>query len=180
MSEEQATQNQDLRPLAGLDIDHIKVKPGNQLWKKAIENRKFLGPVPSPEALAQIVSDYFEWLEDNPINEAKLVTYEGVSNLEDIPKMRAPTLYGLCAFIGIHRDTWGSWRRGDDRTELRQVVEWAEQVMAEWKFTGAAAGVLNPVIITRDLGLADKQEVTSPDGSMTPVVQYQLPSNGRD
>lgn len=32
------------------------------------------------------------------------------------------------------------------------------------KFTGAAADLLNPMIISRDLGLADKSELSGPDG----------------
>ena len=38
----------------------------------------------------------------------------------------------------------------------------------EQKFTGAAAGLLNPNIIARDLGLADKTDHASSDGSMSP------------
>lgn len=172
MSDEPQMTLPELRP-------EYQFQPGNELWKKSIENRKKRSRLSDPETLVEILCEYFQWLVDNPINESKLVTYEGVSTLEDIPKMRSPTMPGLCAYLGIHRDTWGSWRRGQDRKEMSDVVEWAEQVMYEWKFTGAASGVLNPMMVSRDLGLADKQEVTSPDGSMTPVVQYHLPDNGR-
>jgi hypothetical protein len=41
-------------------------------------------------------------------------------------------------------------------------------VIYEQKFTGAAADLLNPNIIARDLGLADKQDHQSSDGTMTP------------
>lgn len=165
--------------IASLRPPH-QFQPGNTLWQKSIENRKRLGKFPDASALLEMVCEYFQWLEDNPLNESKLVTYEGSSTLEEIPKMRAPSMPGLCAFLGIHRDTWGSWRRGDDRVELKDVVEWAEQVMYDRKFSGAASNLLNPMLVARELGLSEKQEVTSPDGSMTPVVQYQLPSNGRD
>lgn len=180
MSEEQNQAGEaESGTIASLPLPY-QFQPGNTLWKKSIENRKKLGKFPGPHAVLELVCEYFEWVEDNPLQESKLVTYEGLSNLEQIPKMRAPSMPGLCAFLGIHRDTWGSWRRGDDRVELKDVVEWAEQIMYDRKYSGAAAGLLNPMMIARDLGLSEKQELTSPDGSMTPVVQYQLPDNGRD
>ena len=40
--------------------------------------------------------------------------------------------------------------------------------MTNQKFMGAAADLLNANIISRDLGLADKKDHTSSDGSMTP------------
>lgn len=180
MSEENAQSDEDAGGTIGSLPLPYQFQPGNTLWQRSVENRKRMGKFPGPHAVLELVCEYFKWLEDNPLNEAKLVTYEGVSNLENIPKMRAPSMPGLCAFLGIHRDTWGSWRRGDDRPELKDVVEWAEQVMYDLKFTGAASNLLNPMLVARELGLSEKQEVTSPDGSMTPVVQYQLPSNGRD
>lgn len=40
------------------------------------------------------------------------------------------------------------------------VITQAEAVIYEQKFTGAAADLLNPNIIARDLGLADKKELS--------------------
>src|SRR5699024_5716674 len=86
---------------------------------------------------------------------------------ESLPKMRAMTLDGLCLFLDIDSETWRRWRSDND---FCGVVSRAEQVIRDQKFSGAAAELLNPNIIARDLGLKDSSahEHSSPDGSMTP------------
>ena len=81
--------------------------------------------------------------------------------------MRAMTIDGLCLFLDIDLKTWANWRNDND---FFPVVARAETVIRSQKFAGAAADLLNPNIIARDLGLKDvaSHEHTSPDGSMTP------------
>lgn len=80
--------------------------------------------------------------------------------------MRAMTIDGLCLFLDIDVKTWANWRSQED---FIPVVARAESVIKSQKFAGAAADLLNANIIARDLGLADKQDHTSSDGSMTPM-----------
>lgn len=149
--------------------DAVSVGMSNgQMWRKSLRNMIFAKKVQTPEELLYKLCEYFDGLDKNPVYSAQLVSFEGNSTLEPVPKMRVPTLAGICTHLGIHRDTWGAWRRGEYRPEFRKIVQWAEEIMADAKFVGAAAGLLNPMIISRDLGLSDKREVTSPDGSMTP------------
>lgn len=139
-----------------------KFTRGNRAWKRRIhENFK---KIKKPEELMAMVCEYFQWLEDNPLMEGQIKSFEGSHTIEELPKMRAPTLAGLCAHLGIHRDTWGAWRRGERCPEFATVVEWTEQIMYDEKFTGAAAGLLNPMIIVRDLGLSEKNELTGANG----------------
>jgi hypothetical protein len=83
--------------------------------------------------------------------------------------MRAMTFNGLCIFLDIDRKTWDLYR---EREEYAAVCARVDGVIREQKFTGAAAGLLNPVIIARELGLADKQEVSGPDGK--PIETREL------
>lgn len=136
---------------------------GNELWKLAASRVLRKPMYEDPQVLLIEVCGYFNWLTENPLHEAKLVSYEGVSNIESVPKMRAATLDGLLLYLGIARETWGSWRRGS-QPALSDVILYAEQFIREQKFTGAAAGLLNPMIIARDLGLAEKAEHSGPDG----------------
>lgn len=69
-------------------------------------------------------------------------------------------------FLGIDRDTWSNYKKRDD---FFGVTTRAESIIYEQKFTGAAADMLNPNIIARDLGLADRKDHSSTDGSMSPV-----------
>lgn len=139
---------------------------GNQFWKaRAKHGRDKL--FASAELLWESCCEYFQWVEDNPLWEDKATQYQGVA--VDIPvcKMRAMTIGGLCIFLDIDRSTWTEWKSDKD---FSAIVTRAEAVIFEQKFAGAAADLLNPNIIARDLGLKDvaAHEHTSPDGSMTP------------
>lgn len=151
----------------------FKFSAGNELWRKCLDygvkERKFENP---DDLLRQIVS-YFNWVQENPLYEAKLVSYEGESNVESLPKMRATTLSGMCLYIGLHRDTWGRWRRGE-RKDLKDIIEFAESYMFNHKFEGAAAGLLNPNIIARDLGLAERTELTGPNGGPIQTITSEM------
>lgn len=134
---------------------------GNRFW----EARSSAGPKPKfagPDPLWAACCEYFEWSENNPLNEAKAFAYEGQVTVERLPKMRAMTLIGLCMFLDISRETWNEWR--SSRPDLSDVTTRAEAVIYRQKFEGASAGLLVPSIIARDLGLAEKTELTGKDG----------------
>lgn len=135
--------------------------PGNQIWKR----RKTTGYAPkfqTAEELAEACCEYFQWVEDNPLWEEKPFAYEGVVTFENVAKPRVMTIQALCTFIGVTPPTWGNWRR--DRPDLKEVLDWAESVIYCNKFEGASAGLYNANIIARDLGLADKNELSGPNG----------------
>ena len=138
---------------------------GNQFWlARAAHGRDKI--FSSPDHLWESCCEYFQWVEDNPLIEMKPFAYQGVVTQEEIPKMRAMTLTGLCLFLDISAQTWRDYRALED---FIGVIAQAESVIYEQKFTGAAADLLNANIISRELGLADKQDLTSSDGSMTPT-----------
>ena len=68
--------------------------------------------------------------------------------------MRTMSIEGLSVFLGIVRNTWKGYAAKD---EFLTVCEYVDQVMYDYKLTGASAGLLNPSIIQRDLGLVDKK-----------------------
>lgn len=133
---------------------------GNRFW----EARSSHGRKPifeSPDALASACVEYFQWVEDNPLYEDKLIAFQGVATHEPVAKMRAMTIGGLCVFLDIAKRTWDDYR---SRQDFLPVVESVENVIRAQKFEGAAADLLNANIIARDLGLADKAELTGKDG----------------
>lgn len=135
--------------------------PGNRFW----EIRSSHGRNPkfkNPDDLWTACCEYFQWVEDNPLWEDKLVTFQGSASHEPVAKMRAMTIDGMCLFLDIETSTWREWRAS--RKDLSAVITRAEQVIRQQKFAGAAADLLNPNIIARDLGLADKSELSGPDG----------------
>jgi len=102
-------------------------------------------------------SEYFEWVETNPLWEGKVAQYEGCPVEMQIPKMRAMTLVGLARFLHIDRDTWYAYARHSDFSDICKVIE---DIIYDQKFVGATAGLLNASIIQRDLGLVDKKELS--------------------
>lgn len=119
--------------------------------------------------LAQACQEYFDWCEENPFWEAKAFSFQGESWIEKVPRMRVPTLTGLQAFIGVNDQTWREWRTEKTVKHLSGIVSYIDQIIYDQKFTGAAAGVLNPTVIIRDLGLKDQSAVDNrmqnPDGT---------------
>ncbi|MDE9557511.1 DNA-packaging protein [Xenorhabdus bovienii] len=128
---------------------------GNRFW----EARSSHGRKPIFESPAQLwvaCTEYFEWVEENPLYEMKAFSFQGKVTQEALPKMRAMTLTGLCLFLDISEDTWRLYRAREDFIE---VTTRAEKIIYDQKFSGAAADLLNANIIARDLGLKEQQQV---------------------
>lgn len=134
--------------------------PGNQLWKRRKTHgrpKKFA----TPAALWKAACNYFKWCEQNPIWEQVLVTNRGDYRRVNVPHMRAMTIGGLCFYLGISDVTYLKYR---SRKGFDEVCSSIDAVIYEQKLTGAAAGLLNPLVIVRELGLKEKSEVTGKDG----------------
>lgn len=128
---------------------------GNAFWEaRSSHGRKPL--FASPEDLWTACCEYFEWVEANPLYEAKAFAYQGTVTLQGLPKMRAMTISGLCIFLDIGIQTWHDYRAKEDFSEVTMRVA---EIIRTQKFQGAAADLLNPNIIARDLGLTDKSEI---------------------
>lgn len=151
--------------------------PGNQFWKartKHGRDRLFA----SADLLWEACCEYFQWVEDNPLFEMKPFAYQGVVIQEPVAKMRAMTMDGLCLFLDIEYETWRTWR--NEKNDYSVVVSRADKVIRDQKFSGAAADLLNPNIIARDLGLTDKRESDDESQEAAPVrviIQVEDASN---
>jgi len=137
---------------------------GNQFWKARSSHGR--GKIfETQEQLWDASCEYFQWVEDNPLYEAKAFSFKGESWIESLPKMRAMTIQGLCFFLGIDQDTLLAY---GNREDFIGVVREIKGVIYDQKFAGASADLLNANIIARDLGLIDKKDLSSSDGSLSP------------
>ena len=158
-------------PLEGKNPHNGHFAAGNRFW----EARASCGPKPKfakPDDLWNACVEYFKWVDDNPLIEKKLVSFQGVSTIEALPKMRAMTIGALCTFLDIRHATWNEWRKSRD--DLADVIEKVDAVIFAQKFEGAAADMLNGSIIARDLGLADKREHTGAGGGPIQTVTTSM------
>lgn len=136
----------------------------NRFWKaRSSHGRK--PTFPKPHILWNACVEYFNWNEDNPLQEEKVFHTNGIITYAEVSKMRAMTISGLCIYLDICEDTWANYRAKED---FFGVVTRAEKIIYNQKFSGAAADMLNPNIIARDLGLKDKQEIEQTIDDKTP------------
>jgi hypothetical protein len=148
---------------------------GNQFWKaRAKHGRSKI--FSSPNQLWLAACEYFQWVEDNPLKESKLVSFKGKSVIEEVPLMRAMTMEGLTRFLSVNTVYFNHFESALD-LEKRQgkgfskVICEIKEIIRDQKFTGASAGLLNANIIARDLGLADKKELSSdPENPLTILI----------
>lgn len=121
----------------------------------------------TPDDLRDACLEYLEWADHNPLIEEKHFCAQGQIFTAELKKPRAVTIVGLCLFLGVHRHTWQNYRISD---EFDLVCDEIEDRMKQYKFENAVAGLMNPTLIARDIGLVEKSSVdlTSGDGSMSP------------
>lgn len=134
------------------------------IWKN-IANIHTPANIDTPENLWFLAISYFAWCEENPHISSQVVKYPLHYELACIPQMRAFTMRSFLAHAGL---TKAAYEAAKAKPEFEVVCELIESIIYDQKFTGAAAGVLKESLISRDLGLGEKVDHTSSDGSMTP------------
>ena len=112
---------------------------------------------PTPGDLWKACCEYFEYVEDNPLKEQRAFSTKKGIRKTKLNKRRAMTLAGLRVRLGLSESGYTEYKK---RKEYQWVTNAAADIMYSQKFEGAAAGMLNPNIIARDLGLADKKELS--------------------
>ena len=155
-----------------------KAKPGDKRlgsksWTKRLYHRGPPKKYSTPEKLWDACVAYFEWAEDNPLTEEKIFSFQGETHTGSITKMRAMTLRELCLYINIDPKTWASYRTCKDVLPITKRVE---DIIYTQKFTGAAADLLNPNIIARELGLKDANihEISGPGGEPIQTITSEM------
>lgn len=141
-------------------------EPGTRIWEAVSRfgrDPKFA----SASDLWSACVEYFEWVENTPLVETRAFPTKDQVRVEMFPKMRAMTISGLCLFLDIAYETWRAWKTPENdrfRADFVVVISRVESVIYQQKFTAASVGLLNGNLIARELGLADKSEVTGKDG----------------
>jgi hypothetical protein len=141
----------------------MPAEKGNKYWQfrdKHGRDHKY-----TPETLWDEAVDYFNWVEQNPLWESVLVSKgivvnKGTENEQTVystsmPKMRAMTLKAFQLFADISHTTWDNYCNNKDFVAITTRIK---DTIYSQKFEGAAATLLNPNIIARDLGLTDNQK----------------------
>jgi hypothetical protein len=144
----------------------------NAFWKlRSSHGRK--PKFETPEILWNACVEYFDEVSSTPLKASELVKYKGKAKVKKVNKMRAMSIMGLCIFLDISYQAWSEYRAREGYGEVTTRVE---MIIKTQKFEGAAAELLNPNIIARDIGLAEKRQVDVTDATIAKAIIDALPA----
>lgn len=116
----------------------------------------------SPDDMLDEAYDYFDWCNSNPwIKKDFVKGGDMAGTIVDIPTSRPYTIEGLCVHIGICVKTFYNY---EERNDFLQVVTHIREVIRQNQIEGACVGAYNSNIVSRLLGLSDKQEIEATGG----------------
>lgn len=149
---------------------------GNQFWKlRSKHGRDKL--FANAEMLWKAATEYFEWCDKNPfllVEQLKTPTkpvkdtdgnYIFPPNTINLPRLRPYTIQGLSLYLNCNVQYFNDFEKAIQSKDIEAnkdfsiIVSRIRETIYNQKFSGAAAGFLNPNIIARDLGLTEKKEV---------------------
>ena len=134
--------------------------PEEQFWRTSPEK----GPTPkfaTPEDMREAAMKAFQHYEDHPHREEVLFHNKGHVVRAFKRVMRPYTFRGVALRMGTTTATLTNYRPVPGYSE---VLDWMEEVIYTQKFEGAAGNMMNANFLARDLGLADKSELSGPNG----------------
>lgn len=136
---------------------------GNRIWRMRASDNCKPRIFETPADMWQAACRYFDWAVDTPLFETKTFCSQGEVVHADVAKTRAFTIAAMCLHMGMSVKTWDLYRK---RPEFEDVVESIYSVIWTQKFEAAAAELLNPMIVAREIGLKDasSHEHTGKDG----------------
>jgi hypothetical protein len=104
------------------------------------------------EQLQEAVNGYFEQTTANPVHKAEFK--EG--RIRSVAMKPLFTITGLCLYLGVGESFWRDTRKEKkDDPQFSAVFQWADAVITQNKFEGAALGFFKENIIAREMGLKD-------------------------
>ena len=152
---------------------------GNQFWKlQSKHGRDKL--FSSPELLWEAACEYFQWCDEHPWLKkevAKAGDHFGETVSVDIP--RPYTIHGLCIYLDCDENTISRYAQDDNYKAFWVITRKIKRIIYNQKFEGAAVGAFNPVIISRDLGLTEKQNIDhTTGGKPLPITGVKIIKDG--
>lgn len=138
-----------------------KVRIGNfkELYNKKygdIANLSHRHPM-TPETVFNLAVKYFSWAENQAIKAIETASFQGVVTENLVHKPRVFTLNGFCLYCGVTASSIQSWRASPG---FADVMEFIDSVIREQKYQMAASGIVNPGMISKELGIDKPQEIT--------------------
>ncbi len=149
---------------------------GNQFWKlRSKHGRDKL--FNDPEKLWEAAQEYFEATDKRKWTKKDWVGKEAFP--VDRETQTPYTLSGLCLYMGASRSWWNAFK-ANSTPDFLEVITRIEEILYTQKFEGAVVGAFNANIISRDLGLVDKTDLTSYGEKLNTPAPLVLTIDGKD
>jgi hypothetical protein len=144
---------------------------GHPLWGNPLKPKKY-----TPEQFWEGACEYFQWCEDNPIMvieqskmpqrlDASLAKTLKPSQIKgfmkqtiELPHNRAYSIERLCIYLNITRETFDNYSKSEGYETYFDICKRIREIIDSQHFEGGMAGTFNANIVTRKLGLIDKQQ----------------------
>lgn len=123
------------------------------------------------EQLFELVVAYFAWAEANPINTPETANFQGRVYQGEAKKIRPFTLTSLTLFIGTTPKTWREWKKDEANAERQSILDFAESIIREQKYSAAMVGAFNPQFVLKDLDM-DVSTVKSVGDPSNPIHHH--------
>lgn len=141
---------------------------GHAKWGNPLKPKKY-----TPEQLWDGACNYFEWVDKHPwkkIEQKKGSTVisaksdvklsrKAIAGFIAIPTQRPYTIEGLCNFLDINLQTFINYSERENYETHFDVCARIRQIIDTQHFEGGMVGAFNSNIVTRKLGLVEKQEI---------------------
>ena len=130
----------------------------NQFWKlrnKHGRSKRFA----SPEQLWEVACEYFAYCDRTPWKAIKNKTKGDIKEKEESHTQSPYSLTGLMAFLDVSSSYWLKFIEGANE-DFFPVITRIENIIRTQQLEGAIVGAFNPNIVSRIIGLSDKQKVT--------------------
>ncbi|MVM35486.1 DNA packaging protein [Spirosoma sp. HMF4905] len=129
----------------------------NEFWKlRSKHGRDKL--FETPGLLEEAAYEYFAWCQENPWLKTDFRGKD--AEQVDIPTPRPFTIRGLCLYCNASEQFWRTFKASQAGKDFLAVITRIEDIIYTQKFEGAVVGAFNANIISRDLGLVDKKELS--------------------
>lgn len=137
----------------------------------------------TPEQLLEEFKKYVDWCTEHPLKDNTFTEYKQGYSDQTTTKPRRISIDGFLVYLGVLDSWWSQLEKGKRREEFSRVKEAIRMYCESYQKDMASAGLLNANIISRLLGLADKQahDVNTKEG-FTLVVSKdaaELLNNGK-
>lgn len=139
----------------------------NKYWKLAINpGRPKL--FTNPNEIIEALDEYEYWCKENPLTKEDFIkSGEMAGQIVKINLTRTPNITGFCAYLGISNQTLLNYENLPENRDFFEAIAYVRAKLTGHLGDNSLAGVANPMIAARMLGLKEKQDITTNDKDLT-------------